>query len=41
MTNLKWIEVGKNKVKLDAPTGSAIVKAAASTAWSPSEARSS
>jgi hypothetical protein len=26
VTNLKWIEGGKNKVKLDAPTGSAIVK---------------
>lgn len=26
VTNLKWIEGGKNEVKLDAPTGSAIVK---------------
>ncbi|WP_437626740.1 SMP-30/gluconolactonase/LRE family protein [Sorangium sp. So ce1151] len=26
VTNLRWIEGGKNKVKLDAPTGSAIVK---------------
>ncbi|WP_437815436.1 SMP-30/gluconolactonase/LRE family protein [Sorangium sp. So ce1078] len=26
VTELKWIEGGKNKVKLDAPTGSAIVK---------------
>ncbi|XXX72344.1 SMP-30/gluconolactonase/LRE family protein [Sorangium sp. So ce134] len=26
VTNLKWIEGGKNKVKLDAPTGSAIAK---------------
>ncbi|XYH98509.1 hypothetical protein ACMHYB_01730 [Sorangium sp. So ce1128] len=26
VTNLKWIEGGEDKVKLDAPTGSAIVK---------------
>ncbi|MGK4006253.1 SMP-30/gluconolactonase/LRE family protein [Sorangium sp. So ce1036] len=26
VTNLKWIEGGKNNVRLDAPTGSAIVK---------------